>query len=350
MSFRIGPIEIKSPVVLAPMAGVTDLAFRLVVRSFHEGLSCAEMVSSQSLVHAKSRKKYLLRFDPRDTPTSVQILGRDASLMAEAAKILEDMGAQAIDINMGCSVRKVLKQREGSALLREPEVAGAVMKAVVKAVTLPVTLKMRMGFSEDPKRALLFSKIAEDSGIAALAVHGRTIEQGFSGKADWEIVAQVKNTVAVTVIGNGDVKTPPDAATRMRESGCDAVMIGRGAMGNPWLLRNAARACLGLAHEEPATEEKFPVMLRHIALARELAGESSASKTIRKHLVWYLKGMPLASRMRDLIFHQNSCNGLVALIEKYRDYISGLNGRPEAEIPHPRELAERFESSMGVNA
>lgn len=314
----------QTPVVLAPMAGVTDAPFRLVLRNYHKGLSCAEMISSQSLVRCKSKKLYEDMVVSGDVPCSYQLLGRDPSMMADAARLLEQMGAAVIDINMGCSVRKVLRQKEGGALLREPELAEKIMKAVAGAVKVPVTVKIRRGPADQPDRALEMAQRALESGMQAIAVHGRTVEQGYAGKADWNIVAAVKKSVSLPVIGNGDIKSAQEGLRRLRETGCDAVMIGRAALGSPWLLRETALLIQGAPEADVSTEEKFASACKQMDLARKLQGERTAFKRIRKHLTWYIKGMPMASTVRNRIFRTENFPEILELWEFYRNFVSHM--------------------------
>jgi tRNA-dihydrouridine synthase B len=314
----IGNLRLSNPVILAPMAGVTDLPFRLIARKFHSGLNCTEMISSQSLMHRSKRTAVMIGLNPIDRPVSIQLLGRDPSVMAEAARILQDAGADIIDINAGCSVRKVLRQKEGSALLREPELLGQIIRAIKKAVTLPVTLKLRKGYSGEETKAVEISKIAEASGADAVTIHGRTVEQGFSGSADWDIISIIKSTVSIPVIGNGDIRTMQDASLFYTRSCCDAVMIGRATMGNPWLLRDAALSISGNeAVNHIRLKERFQIITEHIELSRRLFKDLIAHKLIRKHLTWYLKTLPLSARVRELIYHMDTFKTLDSLMNSY---------------------------------
>jgi len=323
----IGSLKCSNKVIAAPLAGITDLPFRLVARKYHSGILSTEMLSSQSLVHRHKRTLSMLNCLPEEHPISIQLLGRDPSKMAESASIVEEAGADLIDINMGCSVRKVIAQGEGSSLLREPDLARRVMEAVVRSVRVPVTVKMRKGFQRNERTCLTAARIAEDAGVRALTIHGRTADQGFSGEADWDIIADLKQEVTIPVIGNGDVKSPDDALDMLSSSGCDAVMIGRAMLGNPWILKSVERS-LGPERKPevlmPSIDERFDIAEYHINCARQIFGDVSAYNRIRKHLAWYIKGQPLSARMRELIFRSDSFDRLEALLRDYRLFLNKL--------------------------
>jgi len=323
----IGTLKCHHRVIAAPMAGITDLPFRLVARKYHSGLLSTEMLSSQSLVHRHKRTLSMLKCLPEEHPLSFQLLGRDPGKMAESAKVVEAAGADIIDINMGCSVRKVISQGEGAALLKEPEEARRVMEAVVHAVQVPVTVKMRRGFSGNDKSCLLLARIAQDTGVKAVTIHGRTSDQGFSGEADWKITAEIKRESAIPVIGNGDIRGPHDAIEKMKKSRCDAIMVGRAMLGNPWILKTLSMCLKSDSELEtyiPSLSERFDVAGFHIQCARETFGDISAYNRIRKHLAWYLKSQPLSARMREMIFRTQSFEELEMRIRDYRHFLEAL--------------------------
>lgn len=319
-TLNISNIELQNRIISAPLAGVTDLPFRKIIRDLHNGLICAEMVSSQSLVRCKSKKIYEEQIATEDSLTSVQILGRNPKYMSESAKLLRDMGVKIIDINMGCSVRKVIRQKEGSALIGEPELACEVIKAVVDAVDLPVTLKIRKSFQDKTSEAII--RRSGDLGIKAIALHGRSQEQLYSGNADWDYVGEMQSKISIPLIGNGDIKTAKDALIKLEKYGCKAVMIGRGILGNPWILREAHCLDINRNYDAPSNSDKLTEAMRHLKLAVEIEGEITAFKKIRKHLSWYIKGMPMASIMRDNIFHTHNDKELLRLWEGYSAFIS----------------------------
>ncbi|HWQ61273.1 MAG TPA: tRNA dihydrouridine synthase DusB, partial [Negativicutes bacterium] len=265
---RIGAIAVAEPVVaLAPMAGVTDLPFRLLAKEMGCSLLYSEMVSYQGLLHNNCHTLDMLRIDDRERPLAVQIFGADPAGMAAAARIVAGAGADFIDINMGCPTPKIVRNGEGSALMRRPELAAAIMAAVVDAVTVPVTVKIRKGWDEGSVNAVEIAALAEQAGVAAIAVHGRTREQFYTGSADWDIIRRVKERVSIPVFGNGDVRTPQDAARLLEFSGCDAIMVGRAAQGNPWIFRQIRHYLAnGQVPPLPGLAERLDVLARHLAM------------------------------------------------------------------------------------
>ncbi|MGN0132237.1 MAG: tRNA dihydrouridine synthase DusB [Lachnospiraceae bacterium] len=301
-NLMIGNVAIESPVILAPMAGVTDLPFRLLCRRKGAGLLCMEMVSAKAIYYHNRNTEALLEIHPEERPVSLQLFGSEPKLMGEMAKRIEDRPFSVLDINMGCPVPKVVNNGEGSALMKNPKLAGEIMSAVVKAVEKPVTVKIRKGFDDDHVNAVEMAKIAEDSGVAAIAVHGRTREQYYSGKADWDIIRRVKEAVSVPVIGNGDVTDPYSAKKMLEETGCDGIMIGRAARGNPWIFRQIDRYLSdGIVPEPVSREEMRQTILEHARLMVEYKGEYLAIREMRKHISWYTTGMPGSAAFRGRI-------------------------------------------------
>lgn len=301
-TLKIGRITLDSPVVLAPMAGVTDLPFRLVCKRKGAGLLCMEMVSTKAVYYNNRNTEELLKIHPEEVPVSLQLFGSQPELMAEIAKRIEERPFSILDINMGCPVPKVVNNGEGSALMKDPRLAGEIMAAVVKAVKKPVTVKIRKGFDDEHVNAVELAKIAEDCGIAAIAVHGRTREQYYSGSADWDIIRQVKEVVSIPVIGNGDVKGPESAKALMEETGCDGIMIGRAARGNPWIFKQIDDyLSLGTMPGPVPKEEIRRTILEHAELMTEYKGEYIAVREMRKHVSWYTAGMPDSARFRGRI-------------------------------------------------
>ncbi len=301
---KIGKLVLENPVLLAPMAGVTDQPFRLLVREMGCGLVYSEMVSDMGLVYKNERTLEMLRIEKKERPVALQIFGSEPAAMAKAAKIVAAVEPESIDINMGCPAQKIVKNGEGSALMRTPELAYRIMAAVVEAVDIPVTVKIRSGWNLENRNAVEMAKLAEQAGIAAIAVHGRTREQFYSGQADWEIIKAVKENVSIPVIGNGDIRSPQDAARMLKETGCDAVMIGRGAQGNPWLFRQVVRYLAdGTLLPGPNLDERIDMVLRHLDMLTEYKGEYIAVREMRCHASWYTKGLRRASELR-LRFNQ----------------------------------------------
>lgn len=318
MKLTIGNTILDNNVILAPMAGVTDLPFRLLCREQGCGMAVTEMVSAKAILYKNKNTKELLEVAPGEGPVAVQLFGSDPAIMAEIARQLEEGPYAAIDVNMGCPVPKIVNNGEGSALMRDPALAGKVLSAMVKAVKKPVTVKFRKGFREEEANAVEFAKMAESCGVAAVAVHGRTREQYYSGKADWDIIRRVKEAVSIPVIGNGDIFTPEDAGRMLRETGCDGIMIARGAKGNPWLFKRVIHYLdTGEVLEEPSTEEIQEMILRHGRMLSDYKGEKTAMRQMRGHMAWYTKGMPHSASLRNEINQVETLEGLVELLDRY---------------------------------
>lgn len=312
----IGGVTLENNLILAPMAGVTDLPFRLLCSGQGAALTGMEMVSAKAIMYGNKNTEGLLAIHPQEGPASLQLFGSDPKIVSEMAKRIEECPFAILDINMGCPVPKIVNNGEGSALMREPELAGKIIAATAKAIEKPVTVKIRKGFDEDHVNAVELAKIAEDAGAAAVAVHGRTREQFYSGEADWEIIARVKEAVSIPVIGNGDVTDGESARKLLVQTGCDGVMIGRAARGNPWLFRQiAAYLEKGEILPAPSMEEKKEMILRHAKLQLEIKGEYTGVREMRKHLSWYTAGLPGSARLRGSVNQAESFADIRRLVE-----------------------------------
>lgn len=317
---NIGNVKLDNPYILAPMAGVTDLPFRLLCKEQGAGLLCMEMISAKALIYGNRNTKQLLEIHPEEYPVSLQLFGSDPEIMSEAAKRIEDRPFQILDINMGCPVPKVVKNGEGSALMNNPGLVRRIVEKVSRAIQKPVTVKIRKGFDDQHVNAVEIARIAEDAGASAVAVHGRTREQYYSGRADWDIIRQVKEAVSIPVIGNGDVVSGASALAMMEETGCDGVMIGRGAQGNPWIFSDLLEyECTGKLRPRPGADEIREMMLRHARLQIRYKGDYLGIREMRKHVSWYTKGLPGSARLREAINQVESYEELEQLLsEKIR--------------------------------
>ena len=299
---RIGNVILENNVMLAPMAGVTDLPFRLICKEQGAGLLCMEMVSAKAVHYNNKNTEALMEIHPEEMPVSLQLFGSEPDVMSETAARIEERPFAILDINMGCPVPKVVNNHEGSALMKDPKLAGEIIYAVSHAIQKPVTVKIRKGFDEDSVNAVEMAKVAEENGAAAVAVHGRTREQYYSGKADWDIIRQVKEAVHIPVIGNGDVTDAVSAKRMLEETGCDGIMVGRASRGNPWIFREInSYLDTGIIPERPTGQEVCDTILRHARLQLEYKGEYTAVREMRKHVAWYTTGYPHSARLRQLV-------------------------------------------------
>lgn len=317
-TLQIGNVTLKNNLILAPMAGVTDLPFRLLCKEQGAGLLCMEMISAKAIYFRNKNTESLLAIDDREPPVSLQLFGSDPDIISEMAKRIEERPFSILDINMGCPVPKVAGNGEGSALMKNPKLVEEIVTKTVKAIQKPVTIKIRKGFDAAHVNAVEIARIAEGSGAAAVAVHGRTREQYYHGKADWDIIRQVKEAVRIPVIGNGDVDSPEAAERMMRETGCDGIMIGRGAQGNPWIFHQILHWMeTGEKEERPSLLEVKEMILRHARLQVECKGTYTGIREMRKHVAWYTTGYPNSSKLRAKVNEVES-------LEQLEDLIQGL--------------------------
>lgn len=317
MKLKIGSVTLENNLILAPMAGVTDLPFRLLCKEQGAGLICTEMVSAKAIHFKNKNTESLMEIHDRERPVSLQLFGSEPDLMAEIARQIEPRNFDILDINMGCPVPKVVNNGEGSALMKNPKLVHEIIYKVSRAVKKPLTVKIRKGFTEDSINAVDIAKIAENAGAVAVAVHGRTREQYYSGKADWDIIRQVKEAVSIPVIGNGDVDSPQKAEELVKETGCDGIMIGRAVRGNPWLFSRILHYQeTGEVLPKPGIEEIREMMLRHARLQLEYKGEYTGMREMRKHVAWYTAGMPHSAAIRRLVNEVESYEQLEELVSR----------------------------------
>ena len=315
---QIGSVALPNNLILAPMAGVTDLPFRLLCKEQGAGLLCMEMVSAKAILYKNKNTESLLSIDERENPVSLQLFGSDPDIISSIAHEIEERPFDILDLNMGCPVPKIVNNGEGSALMKNPVLAGKIIEKTVKAIQKPVTVKIRKGFDEEHINAVEMAKVAEESGASAVAVHGRTREQYYSGKADWDIIRQVKEAVSIPVIGNGDLITAEDVIAMQRQTGCDGFMIGRGAQGNPWIFSQVLHYFETGEHlKKPPFEEVIDMILRQTRMMMEFKGAYTGIHEMRKHAAWYTAGYPNSSRLR----------GALNYVESYEELEDILRGK-----------------------
>ena len=316
MELKIGNVRLENPYILAPMAGVTDLPFRLLCKEMGAGLICMEMVSAKAISFHNKNTEKLMEIEEKERPVSMQLFGSDPDLIAEMAAQIEERPFDILDLYMGCPVPKVVNNGEGSALMKNPKLAAEIVRKTAKAIQKPLTVKIRKGFDEAHSNAVEMAKYLEDAGAAAIAVHGRTREQYYVGKADWEIIRQVKEAVSVPVIGNGDVTDPISAHKMMEETGCDGVMIGRASRGNPWIFRQLVEYDkTGNIPERPDVAELKAMILRHARLQLQYKGEYTGIREMRKHVAWYTAGYPHSAAIRRRVNEIETIGQLEEMLE-----------------------------------
>ena len=316
---NIGPLTLANKTILAPLAGITNLPFRLLAKEAGCALVCSEMISAHGLVYKSRKTENMLDSVPKEKPLSVQIFGSDPGIMAEAAAIVESSGADILDINFGCAVRKIVKTGSGVALMRTPDKAQALLKAVREAIRIPLTIKIRSGWDASGEQAIHIAEIAQECGVDAITVHPRTAKQHFNGRADWSVIARVKQTVSLPVIGNGDIWSADDAHSMLAETDCDAVMIGRKAIGNPAIFSQVLAYLNGEKPEKDDFSRRFEIMVRYLRASVRYIGEEPACRMMRSRLGWFTKGMPKSSKFRESIKYLSSEKEGVELIMAYQN-------------------------------
>ena len=323
---KIGNVEIKNKVIIAPMAGVSNIAFRTIMKEFGAGLIYAEMVSDKALTYNNQKTFEMIKVLDEEKPLAMQIFGSDVESMVEAAKIIDkESNCDIIDINFGCPVNKIVKNGAGSKLMQTPDKIYDIVSNVVKAVKKPVTVKIRAGWDKNSINAVEVAKICEEAGAKAIAIHGRTRNQLYSGTADWNIIKQVKEAVTIPVIGNGDIKTPEDAKRMLEETGCDAIMIGRGLLGNPWIVKQTIEYLANNEYEKNIDFRfKINATIEHMNRLVNLKGEKNALLEMRSHAAWYIKGLPGATRVKTEISKIKTSKALVNILKEYEYYLEAL--------------------------
>lgn len=320
-TLQIGNVTLENNLILAPMAGVSDLPFRLLCREQGAGLVCMEMVSAKAILYKNRNTEELLAIDPKEHPVSLQLFGSDPDIISEIAKQIEERPFDILDLNMGCPVPKVVNNGDGSALMKNPRLAGEIIEKTARAIKKPLTVKIRKGFDDAHVNAVELAHIAQESGAAAVAVHGRTREQYYAGHADWDIIRQVKEAVSIPVIGNGDIRTPEDVAAMAEQTGCDGYMIARGAEGNPWIFRQILHYFETGEHlSRPDFSEVTEMLLRHAKMQIDCKGDYTGIREIRKHAAWYTAGYRNSSKLRGRINEVENYGQLEALFREVESY------------------------------
>ncbi len=315
---KIGKLSLRNNVLLAPMAGITDLVFRLLVREFGCALGFTEMISANGLVRGTEKSYRYLETTPNDKPLGVQIFGSDPDVLSEAARIVTDRGADLVDINMGCPVKKVLKTGAGGALMKEPAKVAVILQRLREATPLPLTVKIRSGWNHDEISALNIARIAQDCGVDAVILHPRTVNQGFGGRADWSLIASVKKCLNISVVGSGDIRSPEDARRMLDETGCDGVMVGRGVLGNPWIIKNIVYYLKGKNVLLPPTlREREGIIKQHLNMSVDFLGAGVGVRNFRKHMSWYTKGLKGGSRFREMVGKADEKESVLDAVHRY---------------------------------
>ncbi|QTA83175.1 putative tRNA-dihydrouridine synthase [Desulfonema limicola] len=319
---KIGSVSIENMTVLAPLAGITNLPLRLIAKEAGCGLVCSEMISSNGLVHQSVKTLQLLDSTDQEKPVSIQIFGSDPDIMAEAARMVEESGADILDINFGCSVKKIIKTGSGAALMKTPLLAESILKSVRKAINIPMTIKIRSGWDSSGNQAVHIAKLAEDCGVDAVAVHPRTAAQGFRGQADWSVISRVKQSISIPVLGNGDIIKAEDALIMKKQTNCNGVMIGRAAIGRPWIFSQITALAQGKRISPVEISLRFKTMIHYLDASVKYFGETHACYMMRSRLGWFVKGLPGASHFRESIKHISSEHDAVQLIMSYKNAIA----------------------------
>ena len=347
---NIATLELSNNLILAPLAGISDLPFRTIARRFGCGLCYSEMVSADGIVRGQRKTLDILRSGPGDRPLIAQIFGSDPGVLAAAAAIIEERGlADAVDINMGCPVKPVIRRGAGAALMREPERVRLIIREARRTIRIPLTVKIRSGWSPKEKNALEIARIAEGEGADAVAIHPRTASQGLSGRSDWSVVAEVKAVLKIPVIGNGDVETPGDASALLGQTGCDGIMIGRAALGNPWIFRNALRHLAGEGIELANLEEKRRVIGEHLEMSVGRYGEVTGVKNFRKHLFWYTKGLRGSAAFRKGAGTVTGKGNVLAVISAYFETLAEVAAEEKKPLDFLGKLNISFNQSKAFS-